>query len=937
MKMCKWFVLTAFLFSPLFALSKDVEKIKVVGSHIKRTNLEGPSPVLVIDREQIEMSGHNSVADVLRDLPTASLGGARENALSFPASATGTSLRGMSGSDILYLLNGRRITPYGGGNNVDLSFVPLSVIEKVEILKDGASAIYGSDAVGGVINIVTKKGDVGGQWDVQGSLVQRQEGSSPSSLASFLDFYNWNDEDNRLAGKGDKITVSASYGGTAGGINYLAGAQLRADTALYYRDREFGNLDAKEANKKHYSPIGSPGAWLEGGAWQVDPNCEKEGGSLLPQAGGGNLCGFNFAPYMQISPGILQASAFLQTDKDTGSNSSLSSTSVYSFTNTRSAYAPPPGYFKTFGEQDWRVPSPSGGLAETVRYRFVKEAGAGSRKGNLDVHTYQLGLNYETALASAIDLNLDLSLSGAHYLDLGTGYFDYKTLTEMVKAQTLNLWAPADKKNDISKAAIDIKRGVHSNMLAFEPNISGELAETKNTLWSFSLGALMAGQRYSEGGEAELKETETKIKNDENRIFGGAVQQDGTGGRVFGGLYGEVIADIGNFMELQLAARSDHYYYFKPKSQEESANNKKNIYFVTKQVLPFTDVEIPLSPRVALSVQPFSTMKIRASWGMGFKAPSLESMYQDSTYTHPNAIDHKMCQPGEDTTACTFTQRVAKLEAGSKYLKPENSENFNIGFLFEPVKNFSVNLDFYQTKQRNIIDPGTEAFINDALLLEKAKGAKEVKEKTGIDIQRDTSGNLLQVTVPSGNISRQKVQGVDLDFNFTVPVTSTWDLRFNVMHSHLLYVERLGMEGLDPATPVPYYNWLVDLLGLEKIEGREGTWTGAPRWRNKLTLNAVNKDKGYNLYAVLHYIPGQLEEWYRPSNEKLIDDHWEVDLAGEFALSKKSALTVGIKNLLGKQRPLNYTFFDTSGGYTNSSLYSMRGRTIDVKYTYNFK
>ena len=92
----------------------DVEKIEVIGSHIKRTNVEGTSPVLVIDREQIEMSGHSSLSDVLRDLPVASLGGFRETSLFYPSVSSSTSIRGMDSSNVLILINYRRMPNVGG-------------------------------------------------------------------------------------------------------------------------------------------------------------------------------------------------------------------------------------------------------------------------------------------------------------------------------------------------------------------------------------------------------------------------------------------------------------------------------------------------------------------------------------------------------------------------------------------------------------------------------------------------------------------------------------------------------------------------------------------------------------------------------------------------------------------------------------------------------
>jgi iron complex outermembrane recepter protein len=139
--------------------TSKVEKIEVTGSHIKRIDVEGPAPVLTLDQEYLTRTGFNNVADVLRDTTVASFGGARESSLQGGAytGASTTSLRGFGSDRILILLDGKRLPTLGGSSSVDLALIPMAAVERIEILKDGASAIYGSDALGGVINIITKR------------------------------------------------------------------------------------------------------------------------------------------------------------------------------------------------------------------------------------------------------------------------------------------------------------------------------------------------------------------------------------------------------------------------------------------------------------------------------------------------------------------------------------------------------------------------------------------------------------------------------------------------------------------------------------------------------------------------------------------------------------------------------------------------------------
>lgn len=139
-----------------------LERVEVTGSNIKRTDTETVAPVEVITREEIARSGRANIAEVLRNLP-ANVGSYNETSTnSFAPGASGISLRGLGQATTLVLLNGRRTSGYGFAQNlsdsfVDLNSIPTAAVERIEILKDGASAIYGSDAIAGVVNIILRK------------------------------------------------------------------------------------------------------------------------------------------------------------------------------------------------------------------------------------------------------------------------------------------------------------------------------------------------------------------------------------------------------------------------------------------------------------------------------------------------------------------------------------------------------------------------------------------------------------------------------------------------------------------------------------------------------------------------------------------------------------------------------------------------------------
>ena len=146
------------------------------------------------------------------------------------------------------------------------------------------------------------------------------------------------DPDKRWSGKGDKLSIDASYGSTVGSTNYLVGGQVRFHTPLYLRDRGFGKL-----KKEEFSNNGSPG-FLERGCQR----CGVAGFSDCPQDNikSNGRCGFDYSPYMQFSPQLLQGSVFFNTDTEMSTDTILSTMALYTYTRAHSIAAPAPDVFE---------------------------------------------------------------------------------------------------------------------------------------------------------------------------------------------------------------------------------------------------------------------------------------------------------------------------------------------------------------------------------------------------------------------------------------------------------------------------------------------------------------------------------------------------------------------------------------------------------------
>jgi iron complex outermembrane receptor protein len=247
----------------------DLDEVIVTGTHIRGIDNK-TNPIIVIDRDQIDRSGYSSTQDLFRSLPQNFTSGdanadgiysGNANAASNADFGSGINLRGLGPSSTLVLLDGHRLAPSALGSFVDVSLIPLSAIDRVEILTDGSSAIYGSDAVGGVVNIILKKdyrgadttarfGSVtngsrreellaqtlGTAWtggNIVGTLQYQQQSALPAIDRNFA---------SALPSPNDLLPKTRSYGATLDGRQTLAGGlEFYGDVLLSKRDFIRGN------------------------------------------------------------------------------------------------------------------------------------------------------------------------------------------------------------------------------------------------------------------------------------------------------------------------------------------------------------------------------------------------------------------------------------------------------------------------------------------------------------------------------------------------------------------------------------------------------------------------------------------------------------------------------------------------------------------------
>ena len=354
---------------------EPVEEIIITGSRVKRSAaFAEAAPVEIISRQDLEYSGATNLADVIQYLTVAQGSGFQGEGGG--VSTNSINLRGLGVGSTLVLLNGRRVAPSGGGISahfVDIGGIPMAAVERIEILKGGGSAIYGSDAVGGVVNIITRK-----DWD---------------GLKLEADAQTTDDIDQQ------DYTASAAFGAT--------NDRARLTVALQYFRRN--QLTARERpwtmRADPVSTTGFPGTYLVGlGSIMADPDCEEAPNSELRDG----FCGFNFNDFQSLLGNMERTSLYAHGEYDLTDHTHIFAETNVARTRTDGDFSPsfplPPGRGGFLEVPADHVDNPFGDNAGFIGRPFGAEAGAKTNSGADDTLRVAVGLrgDFEDAFANTL-------------------------------------------------------------------------------------------------------------------------------------------------------------------------------------------------------------------------------------------------------------------------------------------------------------------------------------------------------------------------------------------------------------------------------------------------------------------------------------------------------------------------------------------------------
>ncbi|MDW7601194.1 TonB-dependent receptor [Stenotrophomonas maltophilia] len=881
----------------------NLDRITVTGSNIPRTNTETPSPVQVVTRQEIDRTGKTTVAEYLQTLTADGAGSIPKTfGNGFAGGGAGISLRGLGAGSTLVLLNGRRMATYGladDGQKVftDLSTIPLDAVERVEVLKDGASAIYGSDAIAGVVNIILRS-------DFQGAILRGSYGISGD-------------------GDGDakKATLTAGTGDlSSDGWNAFFSLDVGKTDAIKISDRKnrkwIGTGDIRRWGYDAADAQFLGGAYLSGGtAGGVGPNGSvfDATGHLVALPGCAGLtsipgqsdataqaqgCLWDPAQqYRDLSPEEKYVNVFGRASFAFGEGGEVYTEIGYSkketvFSNTPSGVSGGWGYpggpvnaNSGAGATQLYAGHPDNPLPTAARLRYSAwDVGPRVTDNTNEFNRFLVGVkgnwgdwSYDTAYLH----------SGTDLVNKRTGFLRYDAVRCVLgnPACPYGTWRIGDNASQTPQSVYDaisptISARAKSSLDMFDFTISRSLMDLKGG----PLG-LAFGTEWRKTSNSLTPQTFTDI----GQIIGlGYSAYDGTQ-NVYAG-YAELSAPVLEQLELSAAVRYDKY---------ESGEGKA-------------------TPKLGVKWTPADWIALRASYAEGFRAPNPAENGDGGLAAFSNARDPVRCaiDPANECTA----RSVAIITRPNKDLKPEESKSYSVGIVLQPTSTTSLTVDAWEIKRTNEIAQGSTA---DAIAAGNV--LRDANNIGGVA----NSGTILAVNTAYVNANSSRVRGIDTDIRQTFDI-GPGQLEMDLQWSHVLKFERTEGD-----TTVDYVGThgncdVTNCIGTPKDRINFGTtWKQGP-WSISGVANYIskleNKDRRGGDYLAFYEDGEPVEK---------ISSFTTFDLSGRWNITDAFELNASVQNVFDRIAPLDPSTYGAVN-YNPLHFSGAIGRyfTVGAKYTF---
>lgn len=872
----------------------DIEEISVIdravtGSHIRRNDYQGSSPVDIISSPEINASGSQTLGDFLKYIPAVS-GNSTSTAISNGGDGTATvTLRGLPANNTLVLLNGKRIANSGlSSDAVDLNSISPSSVERIEILKDGASAIYGSDAIAGVVNIILKD-------EYDGLLLEQYYGET---------------------GQGDTETTTTNlmWGKVFSRGSFIINATHYEQNGLFSRDRALSaNADSRARGGADLRSSATPISRI---TFPDDTSFTLSGEPSKP------------AEPSKIADGTIPDSYRLATDEDlfnfsdfTSSISPSSRQSIYAAAtyqlpnealfrseigyakNSATITLAPTPLFTAFEDIDIVVAAdniynPFGVDFKDIRRR-VMELGPREQHNesetrrvsfSLDGFWGQLHWNFSTHWSRTDSKEKLTNLLDGQHTQRALGPSGKCQGLHIDGCTPLNLFGPAgsitEEQLDYIQAT-SLQEGF-SKLYGYSVHFESELMESDSGPWVWAAGF-----------DYRREEVQLLLNNRtaDDIFIGGGTFDPTIGSRNIYEAYSELQIPVlkqkpgVHSLYLEIAARHSVY----------------------------SDYNDSTTPKIGIRYRPIPDLLLRATYSKGFRTPSLAELHKGGSQTQAflndpcTSADNVGTLPGCSQLADDTRNQFLTVFGGDTELSPEKSYSHTIGLVWSPIKQpgLMLSLDYLNIRQTNVIDANAQFIIN-----------QNARSQLFNDrVFRDENGNITEVLATFLNIGSREVRGIDVTMKYQ------WSYQqhnlaatFNAFH--LQKFEDQAGPSTEP----------VNLAGTFSDEASEGN--GAlPDWKLNTGLHWTygNFSAGYTV----NYI-SELKETVPQSDKHRRIRSWithDFQITYSLHPQKDFQLSFGADNLWDKAPPFAASAFNDN---FDARTHDLKGRFWYARLTQSF-
>jgi iron complex outermembrane receptor protein len=873
----------------------QLDRVEITGSAIRRIDAESAVPVTIVKIEDLKKQGVTTVEQVVNALSSAQVSQGTSQVVGLQTGgAAFADLRGLGQNKTLVLLNGRRLANNAIDSTApDLNMIPFAGLERVEVLRDGASSLYGTDAIGGVINFITRKDYTGGTITLGADSPQHPGGKAYNANVGF--------------GVGDLVNDNFNVFGF---VNYQKQDSISGTQRPFNTRGGGGGL----------SPTPSPANYFQAGdsGNPAAPACTSSPNLVSDGATGCNFATANFVDY---TPQTERTSGLLKGTLNLNANNQLGLEYFASKSKVSYQFAPVPygGLFMNRvladgslnpyypGNPGSSVATPNIPLDPNYWDPVNDPAPAGTNPGFIHVKWRDLANGPRQETDTNTQQRFIASLEG------NVASWDYQAAFTYNENKVQNDIAGYSNGNTISAGFLNGvlnpfgDQSAAGTALLNGAALAGNLTNAKGTVTgadaraSRDLGDWFgAGRSSALAAGLEFQHQTFKYAAGNPDFVSQVIASTGVdpnfnneGSRDIYAAYAELAIPVMKSLDLTLSLRYDDY----------------------------SDFGSTTNPKVSFRYQPVQEVLVRGSYSTGFRAPSLYDINASPSYTNTSIQDDPVNCPGGvpiagKPAAANCGAQFMSLTGGNKDLKPEKSKSATLGMVFQPSPDLHLGIDFWWIKLSQTIGtlPTDTVFSNPIFtpLFHRTAGGNLATDGS----QCPDPATCGYVDLRTLNLGGTNTNGLDLSGSYRLNAGDVGMFTFGLQSTYVINYEYQDYENGPWNQKVGVYSGKGPIF----------------RWKSNFNIN-WNRGPfglGFASYTQSGYTDQNLGD-----EGNRVPFYAKFDLFGTWTPTKNFALTLGIRNLFDRDPPFSNQTETFQAGY-DPRYYDPTGRTYYLRGTYQF-